>query len=598
VRNVNLTPQLIQAVRDAVDVATIAGEHTRLAKRGRRWVGLCPLHKEKTPSFSVDPVHGLFYCFGCGAGGDAIKLHMLLTGDDFPSAIEELARRHGIPLPTRSERRDPGRQAPETQAALEAAQEFFTRALSRAPAPRDYLARRRIPAELGERFGLGYAPEGWRELIEALHPKIPLAELAAAGLVVEPEGGGRPYDRFRNRLMFPIHSAAGRLVGFGGRTLGDDAAKYVNSSETEQFHKGRLLYALHHARRALREGGRALLVEGYFDVLAAVASGVEWTVASMGTALTPEQAGLLGRYVDEVVVGYDGDEAGETAFRRALPLLLGEGLAVMRARFGAGHDPDSLRLEAGPEAVAEAVEEAADGVLAEIERLLPPPADSGPHSRARAASRIAELLGPIPDSIVRLGYGRLAAERLGIPADLLWRRPAAGGTPRRPAPQEAPPAATAGPRQVRSLEEQVLAMLLSGDEEVPPAAELPAPETFLDPVCRNIYRTFCALYGREGEVPPPGAVPAALTADGSAVDRVAQLLLEGPVAPSKAGLPALFGALRRRWERQRLRELAREIGEAQRQGDSVRCERLVDEKTTLSLRYHRGLQHDPRPGDG
>jgi DNA primase len=597
VRNVHLTPQLIQAVRDAADVAAIAGEHTRLAKRGRRWVGLCPLHKEKTPSFSVDPVHGLFYCFGCGAGGDAIKLHMLLTGDDFPTAIEELARRHGIPLPTRAERRDPGRQGPDPQAALDAAAEFFTRALSRAPAPRDYLAERRIPAELIERFGLGYAPDAWRELIEALHPKIPLAELVAAGLVVEREEGGRPYDRFRNRLMFPIHSAAGRLVGFGGRTLGDDAAKYVNSAETEQFHKGRLLYGLHHARRELREGGRALLVEGYFDVLAAVASGVEWTVASMGTALTPEQAGLLGRYVDEVVVGYDGDEAGETAFRRALPLLLGEGLAVMRARFGAGHDPDSLRLEAGPEAVTRAVEGAADGVLAEIERLLPPPSEAGPHARARAASRIAELLGPIPDSIVRLGYGRLAAERLGIPAELLWRRPATGGSPRRQPTEEAAPA-PAGPRLVRSLEDQVVAMLLSGDEEVPPAAELPAPETFLDPICRNIYRTFCALYSREGEVPPPGAVPAALAADGSAVDRVAQVLLESPVAPSKAGLPALLGELRRRWERQRLRELAREIAEAQRQGDAARCQRLLDEKTTLSVRYHRGLQHDPRPGDG
>src|SRR6202035_1675347 len=214
------------------------------------------------------------------------------------------------------------------------AAEFFADQLKKAPLPQRYLEKRRIPRELVERFGLGYAPDAWHSLQQALQGRVPLADLHAAGLIGRSEKSGDPYDRFRNRLIFPIHGAAGRLLGFGGRTLGDDDAKYVNTSETDQFHKGTLLYGLHLAKKEIRESGRALLVEGYFDVVGTVASGREGAVAGMGTALTPEQARLLFRYAGEVVVGYDGDSAGETAYRRALPLLLAEGLAVRRARFG------------------------------------------------------------------------------------------------------------------------------------------------------------------------------------------------------------------------------------------------------------------------
>ncbi|HBL32066.1 MAG TPA: DNA primase, partial [Acidobacteria bacterium] len=371
--NVHLTPQLVQAVRDAADIVAVASEHTRLRKAGRRLGGLCPIHKEKTPSFSVDPVQGLFYCFGCGAGGDAIKLHMLTTGDDFPAAIEALAMRFGVPLPSRAEKRagwtGGEREGRDLEAALQAAADFFASQLRRSPVPLEYLEKRRIPAALIERFGLGYAPEGWRNLVQALHPRIPLADLEAAGLVGRSEKSNEPYDRFRHRLMFPIHNASGRLVGFGGRALGEDKAKYVNTSETDRFHKGFLLYGLHQAKKEIRETGRVILCEGYFDVIGTVACGLEGAVAGMGTALTPEQAKLLSRYAEDVVVAYDGDNAGENAFRRALPLLLAEGLGVRRARFPAGHDPDSLRVEQGEAAVVAAVQAAQDGVTAEIERL-------------------------------------------------------------------------------------------------------------------------------------------------------------------------------------------------------------------------------------
>ncbi|HVR09651.1 MAG TPA: DNA primase [Thermoanaerobaculia bacterium] len=610
--NVSLTPQLVQAVRDAVDIVAIASEHTRLRKAGRRYQGLCPLHKEKTPSFSVDPVQGLFYCFGCGAGGDAIKLHMLTTSDDFPAAIEALAQRYGIPLPSRAVRAG-GPPERDLEGALQAAARFFAEQLRKSAAAQRYLAGRRVPTELVERFGLGYAPDSWQALTDALRSRVALADLEAAGLVGRSERDReRLYDRFRNRLMFPIHNPSGRLVGFGGRTLGDDKAKYINTVETERFHKGHLLYGLYQARQEIREERRAVLVEGYFDVIATVASGRAGAVAGMGTALTQEQARLLARYADEVVVAYDGDRAGETAFERALPILLAEGMGVLRARFGEGHDPDSLRLASGEAAVAAAIDAAEDGVVLQLRRAIPAPTASA-RLKATQAAAVVALLEPIRDPLMRHEYARRAAEMLGVSEKEFssrlkelkgWRGvaeqagPAAGGTGA---------AAAARPRLVRSLEEQVLANLLQGatDEAaaqpggrfpaLPPPAELPPAEVFLDAECRNIYRSFCTLYAEGGgQAVDARAVLARVASQQATVDRMAQILLEEPFDPGKSGLSESLDKLVRRWRQQRLRELLSEIAEAQRQGDQARLARLLDEKTSMSQSLHRG----PRSGEG
>jgi DNA primase len=582
--NVHLTPQFVQAVRDAVDILAIAGDHTRLRKAGRRWLGLCPLHKEKTPSFSVEPSQNLFYCFGCGQGGDAIKLHQLLTGEEFPVAIENLARRYGVPVPSAAPRR-PGEVDPGE--ALAAAAAFFREQLGASSFARAYLERRRVPGELVERFGIGYAPEGWRGLREALERRLGLETLIAAGLVVRPEEGDRqPYDRFRHRLMFPIHDRHGHLVGFGGRTLGDDRAKYLNSAETDRFRKGHLLYGLHHARKALREGSRPFLVEGYFDVLGAVAAGVDTAVASMGTALTAEQARLLAGS-DEVVVGYDGDEAGESAARRALPILLAEGLGVRRARLGPGEDPDSLRLERGDAAVLAAYRDAPDLVLLEIERLAPPEVHREPRLRARAAEAVSELLRPIRDPVLRYSYGRLAADRLGIPAEMLWKRL---GVDRqsllgRGEPAAAP--ASTGTPMFFEGQDAALRLMLEGDPSLPPPEQLPEPEVFPDPACRNIYRVFRGLYveGR-GTVPEPGAVKNLLADDQAAIDAFARILLQRQDAPSQVGLPERLADLTHRWRRLRGRELQVEIAQAQRVGDATRALELARELEQLRTAVH------------
>ena len=583
--NIQLTPQLVQAVRDAVEIDAIAGEHTRLKKAGKRLVGLCPLHKEKTPSFSVDPVQGLFYCFGCGRGGDAIKLHMELSGDDFPAAIETLAGRYGIPLPSRSAaggRRDD--KLERVEKALDKAAVWFRERLGESDPVGSYLAERRIPPELVERYGLGFAPEGWRNLVDSLHPDVPLDDLIAAGLVGRSEKSGKPYDRFRNRLMFPIRNASGRLVGFGGRAMGDDKAKYLNTAETDRFHKGRLLYGLDLAKRSIRDRGRALLVEGYFDVIGPAAAGVDWAVASMGTALTPDQAGLLARYCDEVVVGYDGDEAGERAFRRILPLLLEKGLGVFRLRLGPEQDPDSLRFEEGDAALTEALSAAVDAVELEMDRLIPDDVHRQPRSRATAARGVVELLSPIPDGILRYGYGRQAAGRLGVPVELLWRRLGIDKEALKgPAAESGKPKATYG------LEERLIQLLLNPEVPLPASEDFPRPESFLNPACRNIYVAFCALYKQgTGARPDAKSVRDALDESGEAVDQLARILLEGASAFREKELPEAMIKIGRRWQQQRLRELTAELEQAQRAGDAARMDQILEEKTALSLRVHRG----------
>jgi DNA primase len=384
--------------------------------------------------------------------------------------------------------------------------------------------------------------------------------------------------------------------------------------ETERFHKGHLLYGLFQARQEIREERRAVLVEGYFDVIATVASGRSGTVAGMGTALTQEQARLLARYADEVVVAYDGDPAGETAFERALPILLAEGLGVLRARFGEGHDPDSLRLASGEAAVTAAIDAAEDAVVLQLRRAIPAPMASA-RLKATQAGAVASLLEPIRDPLMRHEYARRAAEMLGVPEKEFlsrlkelkgWRGvaepagPTAGGS-----------GGGAGPRVVRSVEEQVLAGLLqAGAAEpaagtaplpplaaLPPATELPPPDVFFDPECRNIYRAICTLYAEGGAAAVDSrAVLAKVASEQATIDRMAQILLERPFDPAKFSLSESLDKLIRRWRQTRLRELQSEIVEAQRRGDQARLASLVEERTSVSQSL-QGVRPGDRAGD-
>ncbi len=595
-RRSRLTDEAVDAVREAVDIIDLVSEHTRVERRGERFVALCPFHKEKTPSLSLDRQNNLYYCFGCGAGGDAFKFHMELTGDNFTTALEHLARRYGVPLErasgpdadARSERNE------RIQAALDAAHDFFRAKLRTEAVPQQYLQRRKVPSELIARFGVGYAPDDWRTMIEDLGRRIPVPDLEAAGLIARSrKAPDRPYDRFRNRLMFPIRDVSGRVVAFGGRTLGDDQAKYVNTNETSRFSKGRLLYGLDAARRGIREQGRALLVEGYFDVLGAAASGIDWAVASMGTALTEQQVRLLSRYTDEVVLGYDGDRAGIEAARKAAALMLGAGLHVRRARFPAGQDPDSLRLDEGPEAVRATVAGARDAVAIEIDDL-PSRGELDPRLRAREAARVRTLIDRVADPIARRGYYETAAERLGVKVDVLLRESASAKE--KPAAADSPgPAAGPRPPVTSSIEEQVLRLTAAAPDLG--GIEWPAPDAFFDPALRAIYEAMREQARAGAERIDSGALVDVLGRRGGTddetdrpVDRIAGLLLQRSSAFSESDeseLRVSLVELGRRFARQRLNLLAREINRAQREGDMETLHRMIEEKQQLSRELYR-----------
>ena len=309
----------VARIRELADIVEVVGDHVRLKKRGRSWEGLCPFHEEKTPSFSVDAEKGLYYCFGCHQGGDVFKFVMQLDNLNFPEAVENLARRFGVQLPPRSPEARKRREAGERQRTLlEEAQHFFVSRLEDAEGStaRSELERRGFAKESWRDFGFGYAPDDWRRLLDHLTKRHPEGALIEAGLAVRPESGTAPYDRFRNRLTFPIRSGDGALIAFGGRILGDGEPKYLNSPESTLFHKRSTLFCLDRARRAMADAARALVVEGYFDCLSLHRVGVEYAVATLGTALTTDHARLLKRRLGTeglAMLCYDADSAGRRA---------------------------------------------------------------------------------------------------------------------------------------------------------------------------------------------------------------------------------------------------------------------------------------------
>ncbi|HEU5250888.1 MAG TPA: DNA primase, partial [Thermoanaerobaculia bacterium] len=342
--DLDINDNVLAELRSAADIVEVVGEHTRLKKAGRSWKGLCPFHNERTPSFTVDREKGLYHCFGCGAGGDVIHFVRQIDRLDFPDAVEALASRFGVAIPKRASRGPRDEHREKLLAAVAAAQRFYAAELAK-PGNRaaEYLEERRVPAAVARALGVGYAPAGWENLAKGLGGAWPESLLAEAGLLQPRSEGRGSYDRFRNRLVFTIRDERGRPVGFSGRALSpEDEPKYLNSPESPIFLKKRLLYALTEAREAIRRHERTVLAEGCFDHLALYLSGVEETVASMGTALTPEQAERLRRLTGQAVVCYDGDSAGRNATRGALGLLLAQGFEARVARMPEGEDPDDL----------------------------------------------------------------------------------------------------------------------------------------------------------------------------------------------------------------------------------------------------------------
>lgn len=362
-----IAQSFIQELLARADVVEVVGRYVQLKKSGANFMGLCPFHAEKTPSFSVSPAKQFYHCFSCGKHGDAINFLMEHTGASFTEAVHDLAQQCGLSVP--EDTRSPQEKARDAQQSqrratlsqvLARASQAYRQRLKDAPRAIGYLKQRGLTGQIASRFALGYAPEGWRTLA-GVFPDYADPLLVESGLVIAGEGEGGPerrYDRFRDRIMFPIRSVKGEVIGFGARVLGNEKPKYLNSPETPVFHKGSELYGLYEARAALREKGYALVVEGYMDVVALAQLGFANAVATLGTACTPQHVQKLFRFTASVVFSFDGDAAGQRAAHKALQAALPYASDTRSVKFlflPGGHDPDSFIRTEGAQAFAAAV---------------------------------------------------------------------------------------------------------------------------------------------------------------------------------------------------------------------------------------------------
>ena len=435
----------IQELLNRVDVVDVVGRYVQLKKGGANLMGLCPFHGEKSPSFSVSPTKQFYHCFGCGANGNAIGFLMEHAGMSFIEAVKDLAQQAGLQVPEEeSSPQDRERAAQQRQKqttltdVLEKAAHAYAKQLKVSPRAVDYLKGRGLSGQIAKTFGLGYAPEGWRSLA-SVFPDYQDPLLVESGMVIEHEdekgadGQARRYDRFRDRIMFPIRNVKGECIGFGGRVLDKGEPKYLNSPETPVFSKGRELYGLFEGRTAIRVAGYALVTEGYMDVVALAQLGFANAVATLGTACTPDHVQKLFRFTDSVVFSFDGDGAGRRAARKALDAALPLATDTRSVKFlflPAEHDPDSFVRANGEAAFAQRVKEAVPLSRFLIEAASADCDLSTAEGRARMASQARPLWSALPDgALKRQLIGELADAIALDSQDLLqlWQQ---GGNPR------------------------------------------------------------------------------------------------------------------------------------------------------------------------
>ncbi|MDJ0698601.1 MAG: DNA primase [Woeseiaceae bacterium] len=413
------------------DIVEVVGRRVQLKKAGREFKACCPFHDEKTPSFTVSPAKGFYHCFGCGAHGTAIGFLMEFDHMSFVEAIESLANSMGVDVP-RNESDRPARRYDELFTLMSSIESHWKNALRDDRTAVDYLKQRGIDGTTAKRFGLGFAPDGWSNVLDRFGKSPEAIErLLAAGLIIRKDNG-QHYDRFRERIMFPIRDARGRTIGFGGRALGDGEPKYLNSPETVLFHKGRELYGLYEARQALRQIDRLVVVEGYMDVVALARHGIDFAVATLGTATTADHLNLLFRLTENVIFAFDGDRAGRKAAWRALETALPhirEGRQLRFVFLPEGHDPDSFVNEYGTDAFVKAID---DGVALSdflIDELAAQVDMETVDGRARLAELARPLLAKIPAGVYRELLVESLASTVGLSAAKLERmlgRPAPG----------------------------------------------------------------------------------------------------------------------------------------------------------------------------
>jgi len=585
-----ITDAKIAEIRERADIVDIVGEYVTLKRAGANMKGVCPFHADSDPSFNVNPARQFYHCFGCGASGDVFRFLQQVEGLQFMEAVERLAARYGVELP-RAEMTPAARTAEERgrEAAkrrlriLEAAAAFFE---SKLKAPegkpaRDLLAARGIGDEIAALYRLGYAPDGWQALLDHLRElRISPREAEEVGLALPRKGGAGHYDRFRRRLVFTITDPAGHPIAFSARALEaseDPGAKYINSPETPEYTKGRVLFGLNQARVALSKEKEAILVEGNFDVVAMAQAGFRNVVAPLGTALTTEHAALLRRRVERVTVLFDGDKAGRAAAARAFPILARAGLAAYVALPPEGQDPDSL-ARAGGRAAIESLLAARRGLLDEIVRASAAAGDGSAQDVARRIGKLGPFLQAVNDPMERDVYRQRVADAFAVDPKLVFRHLRGGEAS---VVADASPAAPAAAAQGETAERELLGLLMdlpalceeahvAGIIGMMPSRKLKEVAEELVFMHRHKDSNLSALMARVSDDPMTGWLAR------RGMDR-----LYDDEAKGRSALSDIAARLRRRDARDRFEDLNHRIRLANSAGDHLKVLELQRQRTEL-----------------
>lgn len=593
----------IDTIRQGIDIVEVVSEYVELKKRGKNLVGLCPFHSEKTPSFSVDPEKQMFYCFGCGVGGDIFSFLMQIDKLTFPEAVENLAQRLGITLQPGDSRQR--KRLTELEQVLEAnrrAKQFYQYLLykhPRAEQARRYLINRGLTGAVIKKFHLGYAPDDWTALVQHMQKQgISTKVLEQAGLINAREHRTGYYDRFRNRIIFPIFNGQGRVIGFGGRILDDSQPKYLNSPETIAFHKGKTLYGINWAAREIRKAGQAIIMEGYMDVISAHQFGLENVVASLGTSLTKEQAKMLKRYTREVVIAYDADAAGTAATLRGMEILRQEGLNVKVMKLPEGLDPDDFLRQYGLERFKSfLLEQTFSLVDYKIKIAMANHDRSTVEGKAKIIDFVAKDLASMDSEVEREEYVRLLARKLGLSELAIFgelrkhfAKMQKNGTTKDKIEKNRHNndgvSFLVEPAYVQA-ERNLIAAMLHDPEVFWQVKKEIGLQGFMTSYCKEIFAAFESLMGRDSGRSTPG-VPAMLL-DGLNTDKAraefSKLLLQEQ--PHKEVIQDSLVAVKRNILQFQIEGKQREISEAEEAGSEQKVAELTKDLWELQKRLQK-----------
>ena len=572
----------IEEVRSRADIREIVSEFVTLQKRGKSYTGLCPFHGEKTPSFTVNVERQIFHCFGCGEGGNVLKFLMKINNMSFPEAVRFLAAKVGVDLPEREfrkQKREPGKRE-KILGVNRLAAGFFRNNLLQPEAEkaRSYLTARGISPEALRQFSIGYALDGWHFLKNYLERKaVSSGDGEEAGLLIRKDQDWF-YDRFRDRIMFPVLDLNGNVVAFGGRVLGAGEPKYLNSPETAIYTKGKVLYGLYDTKEDIRRADRAILVEGYMDLIALWEGGIRNVVASLGTALTREQIQVLRRFTKNIVLLFDPDQAGRHAAERSLKLFLEEGIHGAVLLLPEEYDPDAYIRKFGPERLNHLVREAPSLTDYYIETIMGPGATL--EEKLERARTALPLIGSMDDALQRNLFIRRISEFLGV-SETLLEREVAKRRLRKSAVPEPSQSETEGEPPPDPLELSVVFFLMEHRARMSREDMENILPYFLDPRAKRLGEAWVKAHF-EGGVEPEIFLEG--LDNGDIRNKFYEIMMgETPFGEDVADriMEDMAKKLRDRWYRFRHREIQHQLREAQKKGDTERCNNLLQEKSRL-----------------